>query len=34
MKKNDKIDIKYRPVHEKTLDENDMFSMPPKARVY
>jgi len=31
---NDKIDIKYRPVHEKTLDENDMFSMPPKARVY
>lgn len=31
---NDKIDLKYRPVHSKTLDENDMFSIPPKARVY
>jgi len=29
-----KIDIEYRPVHDYTLDEDDMFTVPPKARVY
>merc|ERR1719273_534336 len=29
-----KIEIDYRPVHEQTLDEEEMFHIPPKARVY
>jgi len=28
------IRIEYRPVHLNTLDENEMKSIPPKARVY
>lgn len=29
-----KIKIGYRPVHQQTLDEDEMFHIPPKARVY
>lgn len=29
-----KIAIDFRPVHQKTLDENEMPHIPPKARVY
>jgi len=28
------VRIEYRPVHLNTLDENEMKSIPPKARVY
>ncbi len=29
-----KVTIDFRPVHQKTLDENEMPHIPPKARVY
>ena len=29
-----KVKLDYRPVHMKTLDEKEMFSMPPAARKY
>lgn len=32
--KNGKIELGYRPVHNWTLDENEMKEIPPKARVY
>jgi len=32
--KTGEIEIGYRPVHLQTLDESEMKSIPPKARVY
>lgn len=32
--KTGKIELDYRPVHQNTLDENEMPHIPPKARVY
>jgi succinate dehydrogenase (ubiquinone) flavoprotein subunit len=31
---NGKIELSYRPVHYYTLDEKEMFTVPPAARVY
>jgi succinate dehydrogenase (ubiquinone) flavoprotein subunit len=28
------ISLDYRPVHYYTLDEEEMFTVPPAARVY
>ena len=30
----DKVDIKYRPTHQHTLDKKEMDSIPPMKRVY
>lgn len=31
---NGKVDIEYRAVHTKTLDKNEIDTVPPKKRVY
>jgi hypothetical protein len=31
---NGKVTLGYRPVHNKTLDENEMHSVEPAKRVY